>query len=129
MSTTMKTSFALLFASVSTASAQLVDVYKNSRRTLLEQEAMSAKTQISLGMMLPRLRLKSIYLCLCRVAHKRLEVMHPGKVLTASAKCGENFFSDFGKNPEVIRVTLPDAINDVTAAIESFTVETPFSKW
>jgi hypothetical protein len=86
----MKTSFALLFASVSTASAQLVDVYKNSRRTLLEQEAMSAKTQISLGMMLPRLRLKSIYLCLCRVAHKRLEVMHPGKVLTASAKCGEN---------------------------------------
>eukprot|EP01082_Thalassiosira_pseudonana_P004750 g3980.t1 g3980 contig15:68752-69985(-) len=33
------------------------------------------------------------------------------------------FFSDFGKNPEVIRV------DDVLAAIESFTVKTPFSKW
>jgi hypothetical protein len=72
MSTTMKTSFALFLASVSTASAQLVDVYKNSLRTLLEQEAMSAETQISLGMILPRLKLKSIYLYLCLVVHKRL---------------------------------------------------------
>jgi hypothetical protein len=64
MSTTMKTSFALFLASVSTASAQLVDVYKNSLRT--------AETQISLGMILPRLKLKSIYLYQCLVVHKRL---------------------------------------------------------